>query len=84
MGWGERKVRRRGATSLGSPNSSEVFFLRQVGSSRPMTELQSVMTASEPDLLRVEEWYEEGQEELDRGHDIRCLSLRRCYVCRIL
>lgn len=60
------------------------FFSRQVGSSRPMTELQSAMTASEPDLLRVEEWYEEGQEELDRGHDIRCLSLRRCYVCRIL
>ena len=49
-----------------------------------MTELQSVMTASEPDLLRVEEWYEEGQKALDRGHDIRCLSLRRYYMCRIL
>ena len=31
VGWGERQVRQRGATSLGSPNSSEVFFFLEAG-----------------------------------------------------
>lgn len=47
MGWGERQVRRRGATSLGSPNRFEVFFKRQVEFTQLMAELQSIMTASE-------------------------------------
>jgi hypothetical protein len=43
-----------------------------------MNKLQSIMTASEQEPAQsFEEWYDEGQKELDRGHDIRGLSRRK-------